>query len=906
MSTISLNTPRPGLAAGAGRQSPLGAFFAPRTVAVVGATETPGSVGRTLFANLTGGSFGGTAIPVNPHRPSVLGHRSYASVSAIPGSVDLAVIATRAATVPDAVRDCAEARVKNAVIISAGFRETGAAGLELEQQVLAEARRGGMRLIGPNCLGIMNPLIGLNATFAANTAHPGSVAFLSQSGALCTSILDWSLRENVGFSAFVSVGSMLDVGWGDLIDYFADDPNTKSIIMYMESIGDARSFLSAAREVALSKPVIVVKTGRTGAAAKAAASHTGSLAGSDDVLDAAFRRCGVLRVDRISDLFYLAEILAMQPRPRGPRLTIVSNAGGPAVMATDALIAAGGQIAQLSPETIEALNGVLPKHWSHQNPVDIIGDATADRYAAAMEIAARDPNTDGFLIVLSPQGMTNPTEIAERLKRYAKLTGKPVLASWMGGSQVAAGQRILQSAGIPTFPYPDTAARLFHDMWRYSSNLQSLYETPAYPKEAEDIDAARARAVIDAARGAGRELLTEVESKEILAAYGIPAPATRLASSEEEAVQLAAGIGYPVVLKLHSLTVTHKSDIGGVRLNLGDEAAVREAYAAIQRAAAGAFQGVTVQPMVRAKGYELILGSSVDPQFGPVLLFGSGGELVEVMQDRALALPPLNTTLALRMMERTRIFRALPGVRGRQPVDLHALAQLVVRFSRLVTEQPWIKEIDINPLLASAGQLLALDARIILHPPQTKESALPRTAIRPYPAHYSRPAVLKNGTEVLLRPIRPEDEPMMIRFHLTLQDESVYLRYFHFFQLDARIAHDRLTRQCFIDYDREIALVAQLTGADGAREIIGVARMKRLRGRNEAEIAVIVSDAYHNLGAATQLIRLLVEVAREEKLDRLLAVMLAENLAMQHLLARAGFAVRYSEPDQVVQAELRL
>ncbi len=906
MSTIPIDKPKTGLAAWSRRPSPLAGFFAPRTVAIIGATETAGSVGRALFANMTGSGFSGSVIPVNPHRSSVLGHQAYSHVSAIPAPVDLAVVATRAATVPDAIRDCAQARVKNAVIISAGFRETGPDGLALEQQVLAEARRGGMRLIGPNCLGIMNPLIGLNATFAADSAHPGSVAFLSQSGALCTSILDWSLRKNVGFSAFVSVGSMLDVGWGDLIDYFADDPNTKSIILYMESIGDARSFLSAARETALIKPIIAVKAGRTGAAAKAAASHTGSLAGSDAVLDAAFRRSGVLRMDRISDLFYLAEILAMQPRPQGPRLTIVSNAGGPAVMATDALIAAGGQMAQLNPKTVEALNGVLPEHWSHQNPIDIVGDAGADRYAAAMEIAARDPNTDGFLIVLSPQGMTNPTEIAERLKPYARLTGKPVLASWMGGSQVAAGRRILQAAGIPTFPYPDTAARLFQDMWRYSFNLQALYETPAYPKGAGDVDAARARSIIGQVRGDGRELLTEVESKEVLAAYGIPAPATRLASSQTEAVQLAAGIGYPVVLKLHSRTITHKSDIGGVRLNLMDEIAVREAYTAIERAAANAFEGVTVQPMVQTKGYELILGSSVDPQFGPVLLFGSGGELVEVMQDLALALPPLNTTLALRMMERTRIFRALPGVRGRQPVDLNALAQLVVRFSRLVTEQPWIKEIDINPLLASSGQFLALDARIILHPPHLKESDLPGTAIRPYPAHYSRPGILTDGTNILLRPIRPEDEPMLIRFHLTLQDESVYLRYFHFFQLDRRIAHERLTRQCFIDYDREIALIAQLTDPERPREIIGVARMKRLRGRNEAEIAVIVSDPYHNRGAATQLVRLLIEVAREEKLDRLVALMLAENLAMQHVLGKAGFAIQYSAADQLVQAELRL
>src|SRR5262245_60154711 len=488
----------------------LDAFFQPRAIALIGATQRERSVGRTVTANLLGGPFSSRTFLVNPKHSTVLGNVCYPGVDALPGPVDLAIVVTPAATVPGVIRECADAKIPAAVIISAGFRETGAAGRELEQQILGEARRAGMRLTGPNCLGIMNPVTGLNATFAADTALPGRVAFISQSGALCTSILDWSLRENVGFSAFISAGSMLDIGWGDLIDYFGDDPQTSSIVMYMESIGDARSFLSAAREVARNKPIIVVKAGRTEQAAKAAASHTGSMAGSDVVLDAAFRRCGVLRVDRISDLFYLAEILAKQPRPQGPRLTIVSNAGGPAVMATDALIAEGGQIAELSPETIEGLNKVLPQHWSHQNPVDIIGDADADRYAAAMNIVTKDPNTDGYLIILSPQGMTNPSEIAHRLAPYAKLTAKPVLASWMGGKQVGPGQRVLQAAGMPTFPFPDTAARLFHDMWRYSSNLQSLYETPAYPKDAEEIDSGGARAVINAARGAGRELLTEV------------------------------------------------------------------------------------------------------------------------------------------------------------------------------------------------------------------------------------------------------------------------------------------------------------------------------------------------------------------------------------------------------------
>ena len=885
----------------------LDAFFQPRSVAIIGATEREKSVGRAVSANLIGGPFQTRTYLVNPKHTTVLGNVCYPNLDRLPEAVDLAIVVTPAATVPGVIRQCVDARIPAAVILSAGFRETGAAGRALEQQILSDARHAGMRVIGPNCLGIMNPATGLNATFAAGTPLAGRVAFISQSGALCTSILDWSLRENVGFSAFVSAGSMLDVGWGDLIDYFGDDPQTSSILMYMESIGDARSFLSAAREVARHKPIIVVKAGRTEQAAKAAVSHTGSLTGSDAALDAAFRRCGVLRVDRISDLFYLAEILGKQPRPQGPRLTILSNAGGPAVMAADALVAGGGQIADLTPETIHALNDLLPEHWSHQNPIDILGDAGADRYATAMQIVARDPNSDGFLIILSPQGMTNPAEVAERLKPYAKLTGKPMLASWMGGNQVAAGNEILRSAGIPTFPFPDSAARVFNDMWRHSFALESLYETPAYPKHEVEVDAGVAAAVIEGALAQGRELLTEVESKDVLAVYGIPTLTTRFAATADQAAELAEAIGYPVVLKLHSHTITHKSDIGGVRLNLADEAAVRAAYTAFAGAAGEAFDGVTVQPMAQVRGYELILGSSVDAQFGPVILFGSGGELVEIMQDQALALPPLNTTLAMRLMERTRIFRAFPGVRGHKPVDVGALAEIVVRFSRLVTEQPRIKEIDVNPLFVSSEQIVALDARILLHPAALSEAELPRTAIRPYPVSYVTQCTMQGDTPVTLRPIRPEDEPMMIRFHLTLSDDSVYYRYFQQLQLGQRVEHRRLTRQCFIDYDREMALVAERPDARGtSTEILGVGRMTRARGANEAELAVVVSDAHHNLGLGTQLVRSLIGIARQEGLERLTAFVLPENLSMRHVLEKLGFVVNYSRADHLIHAYLQL
>ena len=683
-------------------------------------------------------TYRGSVYPINPKRDSVLGVKAFPTIGSVSEPVDLAIIVTPAASVPSIVAECSAARVPAAIVISAGFKEAGARGVELEREIMAA--RGKMRIIGPNCLGLMAPLSGLNATFAGSMAQRGTIGFLSQSGALCTSILDWSIRERVGFSAFVSTGSMLDVGWGDLIDYLGDDPQTHAILMYMESIGDARSFLSAAREVALTKPIIVIKAGRSEQAARAAASHTGALTGSDDVLDAALRRSGVLRVHRISDLFYMAETLAKQPRPRGPRLVIVTNAGGPGVLATDALIAEGGELAEISAATIAELDGVLPRHWSRSNPVDILGDAPPERYSKTLEIISKDPGVDGILVTLSPQGMTNASEVAERLKPFAKIAGKPVLASWMGGDSVAHGRDILNDAGIPAFPFPDTAARAFTYMWQYSSNLRALYETPELVGDSANRD--RVATILDSAKAFGRTLLPESESKRLLAAYGIPVVRTETAATEDQAVQLAGEIGYPVALKLYSHTITHKTDVGGVKLNLGDEPAVRAAWQSIESAVtahSGAvhFQGVTVQTMANTRdAYELILGSSVDPQFGPVILFGAGGQLVEVFRDRALGLPPLNSTLARRLMEQTRVSRALDGVRGRKPVDRARLEEILVRFSQLVAEQPRIKEIDINPLLAGPETIVALDARVVLHDWAIADGQLPHPAIRAYPAEY--------------------------------------------------------------------------------------------------------------------------------------------------------------------------
>ena len=889
-------------------------IFSPKSVAVIGATEKAGSVGRTVIWNLISSPFGGTVYPINPKRENILGIKAYPSIKDLQDQIDLAVIVTPAPTVPAIIGECVEAGIKGAIVISAGFKEIGPEGVKLEEEILEHARRGKMRIIGPNCLGVMNPLTGLNATFATATAQPGNVAFISQSGALCTSVLDWSFKEHVGFSAFVSIGSMLDVGWGDLIYHLGDDPHTQSIVIYMETIGDARSFMSAAREVALAKPIIVIKPGRTEGAARAAASHTGSLTGSDEVLEAAFRRCGVLRVNTIGEIFSMAEVLSKQPRPNGPNLTILTNAGGPGVLAVDALLTSGGKLADVSPEAMKQFNEILPPQWSHNNPVDILGDASPERYAKSLEVAAQDEKSDGLLVVLTPQAMTDPTATAEALKNYATTYEKPILASWSGGQDIAAGESILNKAGIPTFMYPDTAAEAFAYMWKYTDNLQALYETVRFTKDAASkLDRDTAASIIENARNSDRLLLTEAESKELLKAYGIPTVPTHIATSADDAVAVAKEMGFPVVLKLHSETVTHKTDVGGVQLNLNDDQAVRSAFDAIKAGVSSKhsiadFLGVTVQPMIKlSDAYELIIGSSIDPQFGPVVLFGMGGSLVEVFKDRALGLPPLNTTLARRMMERTKIFDALKGVRGRPPVDIAALEQLLVNFSQLVAEQKWIAELDINPLLASHEGLVALDARVVIHD-VLDASQLPRLAIRPYPNRYMAPWTMKDGSEVTIRPISAEDEMLMRGFHESLSDKTVYLRYLSPMLLSARTTHVRLARMTHNDYDREIALVAEGENEAGEKAIFGVARLSKLRGTDEeARFTMLISDAYQGQGLGKEFLTRIIQIGRDEKIKRIIALMSAKNEAMKHLCRKVGFSSFETDAQNgMIKAQIEL
>jgi acetyltransferase len=896
-------TPRPGLEA----------LFLPRTIAVIGATDRHGTVGRTVTANLLESKFPKKIFLVNPGHSEVLGIKTQKHIADIPHALDLVLVMTPAPTVPQIISDCVDAGVKSAVVISAGFREQGAAGAALEEEIQNHLHRGSLRLLGPNCMGFMNPSVDLNATFAKSVSTKGSVAFLSQSGALQTAILDWSAKEQVAFSAIVSTGSMLDIGWGDLIYHFGDDPHTKSILIYMESVGDARSFLSAAREIALAKPIIVIKAGRSEAASRAAASHTGALTGSDEVLEAAFRRCGVLRVQNIADLFYMAEALSKQPRPRGPHLSIVTNAGGPGVLATDALMATGGELTVLSPDTIHALDDLLSPNWSRSNPVDVLADADANRYAKTIGVVSKDAGSDGLLAIIAPQGLADPTQVAMQISQYAHSTTKPLIASWMGGEGVAEGTAILNAAGIPTFSYPDTAARAFTYMWRYTYNLRGLYETPALVEGPDFSDDARQQAedIVHRIRQSGRTLLNEFESKQLLAAYGIPVVETRVAETEDEAASCARKIGYPVVLKLLSNTIAHKTDVDGVYLGLQNADQVRTAFRSIrasvtEKAGAEHFIGVTVQPMIRREGYELILGSSIDAQFGPVILFGSGGVMVEVYRDHALALPPLNTTLAQRMMEQTRIFSALQGVRGRKPVNLPALEQLLVRFSQLVLQLPWIKEIDINPLLATPERLLALDARIVVYDASVRPEQLPRPSIRPYPAQYVHQCQLKDGTPVTIRPIRPEDEPLMVRFHSTLSERSVYLRYFCSLSLSTRVEHERLVRICFASYDRGFALVAERKNPDTDQpEVLGVGRFSSITPL-EAEAAVLVSDQWQGRGLGTELLASVARVARAEKFKKLCGEILRDNLATQAIFKKAGFKLQVMDDPSSVSATLDL
>lgn len=891
-------------------QNNLDYIFNPSSIAVIGASEKPNSVGRTLFENLINSSFKGKIYPVNPVRKTILGHKCYSNIKEIPQNIDLAIIATPAATVPKIILECEEHKVYGAIIISAGFKEVGESGKKLEEEILLN--KGKLRIIGPNCMGIINPYLDLNATFASDMALKGSIAFISQSGALCSAVLDWSLKEKIGFSSFISIGSMIDVNWGDLINYFGSDANTKSILMYLENINDARGFLSAAREVALTKPIILIKAGKTKESARAAKSHTGALTGSDEVFNTALKRVGILRVDSIESLFDMAEIFSKQPLTKGPNLAIVTNAGGPGVIATDALILNKGKLAKLQNKTYDELNKFLPSAWSHNNPIDILGDASADLYYKTIKVLVKDSNVNGIVVILTPQFMTDPTGVANKLTEFANID-KPIIAAWMGAKSVEEGVKILIDSNIPTFEYPDLACAAFAQMWSYCSNLESLYETPKVYSELETEKEIKEKyktisKIINNARDENRVILDEFESKLILQTFNIPTVQTAVALDEKEAIDLAKKTGFPVVVKLFSKSITHKSDIGGVILNLNSEKEVKEAFFKIKQNLIKAgneedFQGVTVQKMIKNDGFELILGSSVDDQFGPVILFGTGGKYVEVYKDRSLALPPLTNNLARKLVESTKVFEALKGTRGNKGVNLELLEKILVRFSNLIARYPEIKECDINPLLASRDQIIALDARIILH---EKNTNYPKLAIRPYPIHYVLDAKLKDQTEILIRPIYPDDEEFVIQFYKDVSEKYLKQNCFESLYYDESIARKKLIRMCCGDYDREITLVVELKDKKDSKEILAIARFTKLLNSKDATFSLLIKEKWQRKGIVKMLLEHIIKIAKEEKIDNLFTQMYESNTSMKKLCQTLGFSFEKIEKQNMLIAKLTI
>ena len=884
-------------------------LFDPKSVAVIGASNSKGSVGYILLRNLIGAEYEGVVYPVNRTALSVQGIQAYPTIAQVPRKIDLAIIAVPAKIVPDVVRECGEAGVSGAVIVSSGFKEIGAAGKKLEDQVVSIAESYGVRLLGPNCLGYVRPARHLNATFAHVMPEAGRVAFISQSGALGTAVLDWATANEVGFSAFVSVGSMCDVDFGDLIDYFGADPQTNSIILYIESLPDARKFMSAARHFAKSKPIIVVKSGRTARSALAAASHTGAIAGDDTLYSAAFRRAGVVRVEEIEDLFDASEALSRVSSPRGPKLGIVTNAGGPGVMASDRLLALGGELAELSPETDARLQECLPSFAARGNPVDVGGDADAERYAAAAAALIDDPNCDGVLAILTPQAMSYPTQTAQSLIEVAKRhPRKPLLTSFMGEIKVAEGIRLLRTAHVPTFDTPEDAVRAYLYMYQYTKSLATLYETPADILPQFNPDRDRVKKIFLEVSRQERSTLSEIEAKEVLEAYGIPVVKTVLATSPEECAKMAEEIGFPVAIKILSHDITHKSDVGGIALNVRSAPEAAKQFTKItERVAAAApkakLLGVTVQAMSRG-GYEVIIGSRKDNTFGPALMFGMGGTGVELYRDVAVDFPPLNQALARTIISDTKVSQLLRGYRGGTPVDMDALEQALVKVSYLLVDFPEIIEMDVNPLQVRPDGLHALDARLMIEPKDVRKITQPGShlIISMFPTKYDWEINL-DGEKVELRAIRPEDENMWREMIESLSDATTEYR---FFGPVKEITKSMLVRYCHIDYDREIAIVA-MGGKGRRRQMLGVARLTiETANAEEGEFAIVVRDSYQRRGLGSRLMNALIEAARDQYVREIYGHVLAANSGMVRFAESLGFDVRPSDDPEIRKIVLRV
>ncbi len=886
-------------------------IFNPKTVAIIGASDKEGTVGNAIVKNFTELGYKGKIYLVNLRTPEILGIKTYQKIEQIPETVDLAMIATPAKTVPAVIEECGQSGVKTAIIVSAGFKEIGAQGKALEDKILQTKNKYGMRIIGPNCIGIISPRNNLNATFINKMPKTGKIAFISQSGALGSAILDWATHENIGFSNFVSIGSMLDVNFGDLIDYFGTDPQTKSILMYAEGITEARKFMSAAKHFARTKPIIVVKSGKYTESAKAATSHTGSLSGEDTIYNAAFKRAGIVRVEEIEDLFNAAEVLGTQPLPHGPNLAVITNAGGPGVMATDALIAKGGKLAKLNKKTMDELNSVLPHFWSRGNPIDVLGDAGAEQYRTAVEACLNDENIDGILIIFTQQAVSKAVEVANTIVDLVKsktYQNKTIITSFMGYGAVQEANSILNANNIPTYSTPENAIKTYMYMYQYERNVQLIYETP----EERPVDAAPPKrpimAIFRNAGKEGRELLTEDEAKRLLDYYNFPVVKTEVATTADEAVAFAHQIGYPVVLKILSPQITHKTDADGVILDLNSDTDVKQAFGIIIHRAKkynskAQILGVTVQPMICMKGYEIILGGKTDPIFGPVILFGMGGVGVELFKDYSIGLPPLNTTLIRRMLEETKVYQLLKGYRNEPQANLKLLEETLVLFSQLLVDFPQIKEIDVNPLLINEKEACILDARITIDKDKVFKKLEPHEhlVISPYPKKYENPWKLKNGQEVLLRPIKPEDEPMWLEMFQSFSEESIRYR---FFQLLKDTPHEVRVRYCNIDYDREIAIVAELSEEDHKR-LLGVGRLSIEPDGKTGELAFIIGDQWQGQGLGTKVVDFVLEIAKEMHVEIVYAIMLPDNHRALNLTKKMGFKLEYLS-DGTVKGTLDL
>jgi len=881
-------------------------IFSPKTIAVIGASESEGSVGKALTENLLLPN-NRKIFPVNPNRKSILGIDSYARIADIPEQIDLAVIATPAQTVPGIIEECGKSGVEGVIIVSAGFKETGKTGEKLEEQIKEIRRTYGMRIIGPNCLGVIRPVNRLNASFLRVHPEPGKIAFISHSGALGSAILDWAINAHIGFSLFVSLGSMIDVDFGDMIDFLGDDPDTKSIMLYMEGIGNARKFMSAARGFARNKPIIILKPGRFTESAKAAMSHTGAMAGDDQVYDAAFKRAGVIRIKGIEDLFNTAEVLHSKNLPKGLDLAVITNAGGAGVIATDSILESGGKIAQLSEDSLKTLDLNLPKYWSKSNPIDVLGDADTGRYVMAVNICINDPNVHGIIIIYTPQGAANPEELAKAIADISKKSYKPIITVLMGGMKVEGAKKITLENNIPTYETPEEAIKTYMYMYRYGKNIQLLYETP----EELPVDQAppknNLKVFIAELHKEGRTILTEEESKRFLANYGIPVIKPYLTNNPDEAINISNSIGYPVVIKIVSPDITHKSDIGGVVTGIYSDGQLRKEYEGLlnrvrEKAGQAKITGISVQKMIEKIDYEIILGAKKDRDFGSVILFGMGGTTTEIFKDISIGIPPLNQTLARRLMEETKVHRMIQGYRGRPPADMKNLEQILVSFSNLIVDFPEISEIDINPLAISNGKGYALDARIALEM-DTSRYTIPyqHLVITPYPTRYVLPWRLSDGTDVILRPIRPEDEPLEHEMLQTLSEDTLRGR---FFQILKKISHEMLVRFCNIDYDREMAIIAEFKESEKKR-IIGIGRLIIEPDFKKSEFAVIVHDEFQGKGMGYKLVDMLIGIAQEKGLGEVYGTVLTDNVRMLRVCEGLGFRITHL-PDGISKVRLTL